>query len=155
MITKERLLELIEQGATIYYCSNEYWDNSGKIKIVEHKLTKNRVKDLGGIVEIISDRRFYETKEQAEWHREFGNIQRTERLELPTWEEIEKDFKSINKFGTYPVIDTYGLYMDIFVDNYCNKFIVLTTLPRMPLTKENYIKACRKAKELFLGGKDE
>ena len=163
MITKERLLELIEQGKTIYSSDTKLYGLAKWLEL-ENRLEKLEFNEDGEVKLFIIDngwwhwfslRDLFETKEEAEWHREFGCIERTEKLELPTWEEIEKDFDKINKFGTYAVIDTYGLYMDIFVDNYCNKFIVLTTLPRMPLTKENYIKACRKCKELFLGGEDE
>ena len=32
------------------------------------------------------DNNVFATKEEAEWQLEFGNITRTEKLELPTWE---------------------------------------------------------------------
>ena len=33
----------------------------------------------------------YENKEEAEWVAEFGNVTRTEKLELPTWEQFKKN----------------------------------------------------------------
>lgn len=157
MITIERLNELIKQGATIYA---ECWGKVKKLNLNDLECMEVEDNDVYYEIEDNTARttdlkHLFETKEEAEWHKEFGNITRTERLELPTWEEIEKDFESINKFGTYPVIDVNGLYMDIFVDNYSIKFIVMTGQSRMLLTKENYTLACRKCKELFLGDDNE
>ena len=156
MISKERLEELIKQGATIY--SNEYGEiqlikendlslyENGQNNYILYALEPNKKYHNE-----IFDEDLFETEEDAKWFAEFGNIERTERLVLPTWEEIEKDFNAINKFGTYSVVEFNSGYMDIFVDNYSKKFIVVTAQPRKPLTKENYIVACRKCKELFLG----
>jgi hypothetical protein len=139
MITKERLEELIEQEATVWFVSgNEvapFW-LFNHYKYVDYE-----------------EANLYENKEDAEFVAKY-HTSRVAKFEPPTWEEIEKDFININKFGTYPIIDTNGLYMDIFVDNYANKFIVLTTQPRIPLTKENYYKAVERARKLFLGEED-
>lgn len=99
--------------------------------------------------------------EKAKWQEEFGHIERIERLKLPTWEEIDKEFNKSKykkkKFGTYEIVKFVGkktendYVLEIFVDNYTKKFIGLSCFVRQPLTKENYILACRKAKELFLG----
>jgi hypothetical protein len=160
MITHERLKELIEQESGCYVL-NDY--NIGYIHLKPKYEPETYENGLGDYIlyiycndkkeykEEIFSEQLFETEEDANWHKDFGCIERTERLELPTWEEIKKDFENINKFGSYAIIDTNGVYMDIFVDNYAKKFIVLTTQPRMPLTKENYILACRKVKELFLG----
>jgi hypothetical protein len=146
MITKERLQELIEQGATIY--------NSSFNRVRLFTLNKNMFYEDGELLEYdryigeyvswkVSE--LFETKQDAEWYREFGCIERTERLELPTWEE-SKECDTICCFGDvafdYFVHDnTYCLYQD------CYKLLDLEA------TKENYILACRKAKELFLGEK--
>lgn len=161
MITKERLEELIEQGATIYWiygksiekktlkhkyhsffiCDNELNEYNAKqyIGIWKHKLSK-----------------LFETREEAEWHRYFGNITRTERLELPTWEEAT-DLVYSGSFGVQTIIKFdkckfgYKLQLDgnvyIFVDK------GTYTLFMGSLTKENYTLACRKCVELFLGEK--
>ena len=103
MITKERLEELIEQGATIYDLSSQFepfeidflkvkihgFFNDGVNFYIEcptayngHQLIFCEYKDLYE----------FKNKEDAEEYAEFGNITRTERLELPSWEEIkEKD----------------------------------------------------------------
>ena len=111
-------------------------------------------KDTENEYRVIDIKYIFDNQEDAEWEEEFGDITRTERLKLPTWNEIKNDFNNINKFGTYSVIEFDGYYMDIFVDNYATKSIIATAQPRMPLTKENYMLACRKAKELFLGEKE-
>ena len=152
MISKQRLEELIEQGATIYWiygksiekktlkhkyhsffiCDNELNEYNAKqyIGIWKHKLSK-----------------LFETKEEAEWHKEFGCIERTEKLELPTWEEFidQEEFGFYQKYGRkYTAIRVLG-----------TKYLAVeTSFERYytgDLTKENYTLACRKAKELFLG----
>lgn len=160
MISKERLEELMRNCAVIYgieFDKIESYDLSDEdicISPAEFRDYGLRIFNSLGYWNDVRFENLFESKEEAEWYKEFGNITRTERLGLPTWEIINKEFKDINKFGSYAIIDTAGVYMDIFVDNYKNKFIVLTTQPRMLLTKENYTLACRKCKELFLGGSD-
>ena len=157
MIDKGQLEELIKQGATIYTTYGGYISEINLHNKYDY-VTDNYLFEANMVAGEVGYRKYpfnmlFETREEAEWHKEFGNIERTERLVLPTWEEIEKDFNAINKFGTYPVVEFNSGYMDIFVDNYSKKFIVVTAQPRKPLTKENYTVACRKAKELFLGEK--
>lgn len=151
MIAKERLKELIEQGATI-------WTFEGR----ELKLDKD-ISDLNYKGELVLryyyDDYFYElnglfeTKEEAEWHKEFGCIKRTERLELPTWEEIKEDFIDRHReYGEYTVMEQHDIIIDIQVMGKCIYIALYSDEHcRWKLTKENYILACRKAKELFLG----
>ena len=105
--------------------------------------------------------KLFETKEEAEWHKEFGCLERTERLELPTWEEFNKkgyvEFFSEDKtklvlektltidYDREPI--SYYV-LEIVIDDYNH-----TLLFEAEYTKENYTLACRKAKELFLGEK--
>jgi hypothetical protein len=165
MIEKERLEELIEQGATIYWiygksiekktlkhkyhsffiCDNELNEYNAKqyIGIWKHKLSK-----------------LFETQEEAKWFAEFGCIERTERLELPTWEEIQKD-KNFHYIRYYHPTKDFSFFMEIY--KFANAIRVSwsgscrKTDPQFDrtweLTKENYTLACRKAKELFLGEK--
>ena len=95
----------------------------------------------------------WETKEEADWHREFGCIKRTERLDLPTWEQFDNSYKIIeftSKLGKKCRIDgSFHLdsqlgYITLTVDH-------KTIVDLRDYTKENYIKVCEKAKELFLG----
>ena len=100
----------------------------------------------------------FETKQEAEWYLEFGNITRTETLNLPTWEEAQRNLEveiyapkgrrylletkikvgySVDKENPYIIrIGRVG-YADSQID--------------FEYTKENYIEACRVAKKLFLG----
>jgi hypothetical protein len=155
-ISKERLKELIEQGATIYGIFRRKVrtidlkdlysiSKNGKILVTEYIDLENfKIKDI------------FETKEEAEWYKEFGCIERVERLELPTWEEFNKSSSFIftRKDGT-------EMEMAIWTRNTSvDKTIKITNLNdwniswfEAPLTKENYLLACRKAKKLFLGEK--
>ena len=155
MIEKQRLEELIEQGATIY----ELYMNKNILEIqlktdwfvmqdglYERKLSKHpfRSWQIGNL---------YETKEDAEFVREFGCIERTERLELPSWEEVQKNSHTI--WFTSPSLKSYRIYF------YCDKIEleeqdeeyleVFSNLIACKLTKENYKFVCKKCKELFLG----
>ena len=153
MITKERLEELIEQGATIYI--NKYGYIS-QCLLNDRMSCDNSIlclddKDDGEVEFLIN---LFETIEEAEWHKEFGCIERTQRLVLPTWEEAI-DLIYSGSFGVQTIIKFdkckfgYKLQLDgnvyIFVDKGTD------TLFMGSLTKENYTLACRKAKELFLG----
>lgn len=177
MITKERLEELIKQDATIY--AVDYEHRMEQIKLVARVMgvsvdKYNKIHDcepmlysqLCGIFrDICPISWLFETKEEAEWYKEFGCITRAERLELPTWDEIDKEYNKSKykrkKFGTYEIVKFVGkktendYVLEIFVDNYTKKFICLSCFVRQPLTKENYTLACRKAKELFLGDENE
>jgi len=171
MIQPDRLKELIEQGATIYgitglprwveeidlgsllyekigdwlYKVNTICYGSGENDFRKEKLYRFDNEDL------------FETREEAEWVFEFGNITREEKLSLPSWEEFCK-------------LD----YEFVFYDRNHNKFSMYLTMPvtvekeiciwnwnietakvefRKPATKENYIDACRLCKKLFLGEK--
>ena len=156
MITKERLEELIEQGATIY----ELYMNKNIIEIqlkndwfvmrdglYEAKLGKHPFRSWW-----ISN--LYETKEDAEFVREFGCIERTERLELPTWEEFKnKKTKHVCFMGK----DTF-CFFELYEDKQKNRLILLDhdcdyEYFNEELTKENYTTACGLCKEFFLGEK--
>ena len=155
MIEKKRLEELIEQGATIY----ELFENKN---INQIKLENNWTVLNGGLYKDINYIRsfwigdLFETIEEAEWHKEFGCIERTERLELPTWEEIENDF-IIHKQsgGNYCVKEFFGKEQEyslgIVVWNGEAKVAVGDDDFYEPLTKENYTLACRQCVKLFKG----
>ena len=163
MITKERLEELIEQGATIY---STHWkeevDLSQKCEIVKKSFCDGKKRLVLIVHEDEEHSPYYmlenltEDVEGAKWKEEFGCIERTERLELPTWEEVSKDFIPLKvASGQYPVVEFGDNSIEIIVNE--NKDIQVVLWADFvgnfvaPLTKENYIKACRKAKELFLG----
>ena len=155
MITKERLLELIEQGATIYEVKY------GKINPVS---LKNKIRFVSEkypviVFEPIPDERYkhhkyfdklFETLEEAEWHKEFGCIERTERLELPTWEEFK-----LRRPYSYFIFTSKDMQYGLGIGAYYREIIINNNgsiLFQKPLTKENYTEACRKCKKLFLNG---
>ena len=147
MIIKERLEELIEQCATIY--SNEYGEiqlkkendlslyENGQNNYILYALEPNKKYHNE-----IFDEDLFETEEEAKWFSEFGCIERTERLELPTWEEFNNQPEFYFDDYTLVKINDKILLKDCFEDYVYKEF-----------TKENYTLACRKAKELFLGEK--
>ena len=153
MISKERLEELIEQGATIY--SNEYGEiqlikendlslyENGQNNYILYALEPNKKYHNE-----IFDEDLFETEEEAKWFAEFGCVERTEKLELPTWEEFEEK-KFVWFFNSYHKCCLHYLNCNnkIFINN-GDEVIEIGDF-----TKENYTIACRKAKELFLGEK--
>ena len=166
MINKERLEELIEQGATIY--SNEYGEiqlkkendlslyENGQNNYILYALEPNKKYHNE-----IFDEDLFETEAEAKWFAEFGCVERTEKLELPTWEAIQKD-KNFHYIRYYHPTKDFSFFMEIY--KFANTIRVSwssgckKTDPRFDenwqLTKENYLIACRKAKELFLGEKE-
>ena len=105
----------------------------------------------------IFDEDLFETEEEAKWFAEFGCIERTERLELPTWEEVSRDLQNVPA-GNYVIKEfddvsleyikyRNGNYAVIGVYKYDDRL-------ELEATKENYIKACRKCVELFKGEKE-
>ena len=160
MIEKERLEELIEQGATIYSTDTKMY---GLVKWLEleNKLERLEFNKDGEVKLFIIDngwwhwfnlKDLYEDLEDVKWHKEFGCIERTERLELPTWEEISRDLKDVPA-GTYVIKEfddvslEYIKYNEVFIGIYKGDY----EWKEWEATKENYTLACRKAKELFLG----
>lgn len=144
MIKKERLQELIEQNATIYFLAptNEiieiHCNNNAFIGCYDNMFHfRNNYYNIDANFTSL-----FETKEDAEWHKEFGCIERTERLDLPTWEEFWNSGQTIWFIGKDG--GQYGL-------SQYNRTILLNDEYVGYLDKESYIKACRKCKALFLG----
>ena len=166
MITKERLEELIKEKAEIYYIINKTFiaGYSSISEIMSYKLNEpdyyivddnclclmkiqNNEEDY--CVYAWKLQELFETKEEAEWELEFGNITRTETLRLPSWEEVcdgcitEFCFIDTKKGKHNVYISDEGISitsLTLYEDRFWNK-----------LTKENYIEACKICKKLFLG----
>ena len=167
MISKERLEELIEQGATVWH--ND-WE---EIKLDKNTCEVCECRSMSGehitwylcfpyeydnrkYWEEIDTQELEENVDKGKWELEFGCIERTERLELPTWEEIKKDFIDRHReYGEYTVVEQHDIIIDIQVMGKCIYIAIYGDEHcRWKLTKENYTLVCRKAKELFLGEKD-
>ena len=156
MITRERLEELIEQGATIYSLDTKMY---GCVKWLEleNQLDKLEFKRYGEVKLFIIDNGWWhwfdlkDLYEDIEWMIEFGNITRTEELNLPTWEEFRnKKVKCVGFKGK-----ATDCFFELYENTSNNRLILLDhdcdyEYFNKELTKENYTLACRKAKALFL-----
>ena len=121
MISKQRLTELIEQGATIwcpYYMFDEegiQLDNKdyidGEILYVVNEVWKDNFRKQPLKLEYL-----FETEEDARWELEM-TATRTETLRLPTWEEVKN-----KKFHFSYLINVKGLYLYINIYNFTKKF---------------------------------
>jgi len=159
MITKERLEELIKKDASIYgidygrYLMAEIVNiNTKDLHYCGSNDNFQYVYKENGDCYLyeFSEKELFEAKEDAEFHKEFKRIPRTEYLDLPTYEKflIDKEFYFNSKAGS-----EVGL---LIVGNQI--FIKLTwggAYYAKKLSKENYRHACVIARELFLGDKDE
>lgn len=156
MISKERLEELIKEGATIYdiFLGNIYFVDLTMAKyydVPKYIEYKNNYYDCN-LTRDIQD--LFETKEEVEWELEFGNITRTETLNLPTWEELQKDLEKCPD-GEYVIVDNYRITFTYYKPS---RFELISNCDyytcdnyNFGSTKENYIEACRVAKKMFLG----
>lgn len=172
MITKERLQELIEQGATIYV-PDDLWQTVGKIHLEkkcyiseDNRLCNDEItfKDLPSATAMYSIplEDIFETEEDACWELEM-TATRTETLRLPTFEEItsNKDDIETRVIGFY--VDRIYYILEYASDLDGNWRICLEKdtiedceyLFEAKPTKENYLKACKMAKKLFLGEEKE
>ena len=165
MISKERLEELIEQGATIYevkYNNINPVSLTNKIRCIYYK---------NGVIafEPRPDEKYlhhkyfknlFETEEEAVWQKEFGCIEMSIKLDLPKWEDIEKD-NNFHYIRNYQINKNFSFFIEIYkfanVIKISGNYGILKTDKKFDemwdLTKESYLLACRKAKELFLGEK--
>lgn len=151
MITRERLEELIEQGKTIWRKNNKV---IGKIVLAnkQYEFSKNgclclllRDYDVWGFY---SFETLFETKKQAEWALKY-HATRTEELDLPVWEEIEK----IKEKDVYIIAKPRE--MRFYIDY---KFLIpqikLCTLEDVfnwNLDEKGYLSACDLCLKLFKG----
>ena len=170
MITKERLEELIKQGATVYVPDN-VWQTIDEIhlerkcyisengKLCNDKITYEDLPNATAMYSIpLED--LFETEEDAEFALKYKRIPRTEYLDLPTWEEFcelddmfifyynEKEYcVDITNDETLEseCIEITCHDIDAFGECYSYSIFIEEA------TKENYIKACRLVKKLFLG----
>ena len=156
MIIKKKLQKLIENNQTIYTTYGGYVSaikidrNTDYIQddwFYEANIVANDTNFIKYTFNIL-----FETKEDAEWYLEFGCIQKLQTLSLPTWKEVEKMIKNFD-VGTVCIVEfeDYSIehtkYNGEFIGLYKDCIGILTAEP----TKEGYIKACKKLKEIFQG----
>lgn len=153
MIKKERLEELIEQGATIYVVNNKV--------VFEEKLNKHHthdvLKDCVCWWSIPRKRWFFkdcfETKEDAEEYAEFGEVKKEIKFPFVDWQTLKHDFIDNPKSsGTYVVFEFDNYSLDIVV---CHTGDIDISVYEKdfykPLTRENYNEARRLCVKLFKG----
>lgn len=166
MISKERLKELINQKAIIYFVYHGYVDwKEGKYKN-DFILCEDYVSIYWTTrSHQIKYEELFETREDAEWYNEFGNIHRVEKLSLPTWEEFNKIefYTKTARVIFEKTIESYPIHPDI-EEEQDYEFIQIWELTfdggdilhyHELATKENYLDACRICKDLFLGEEGE
>lgn len=153
MIEKERLKQLIEQGATVYcpyymYYDGVELDNQDYVDDKFLYIFRQVWKKEGGY-DKFPFRCLFETKEDAEFALEFQDITRTETLNLPTWEDIEN--------GTTISFTVSSRNYQFMISKSCNFIAVnycgYTKYFFKSATKENFLEACKIVKKLFLGEK--
>lgn len=162
-ISKERLEELIEQGATIWH------DDYGEINLDKKSCEICELRTLndnfiGWVLCFayeyenvenhteVNIEHLEEDVETAKWHYEM-DCSREMRLILPTWEQFyeegeTKDFYCEDKKTRFLDLDYAE---EIICCQEWNSFVTYETIKRFPLTKDGYLSACRLAKKLFLG----
>lgn len=170
MISKERLQELIDQKATIWaddYGEIQLCDKSevcdtiaftGNHQIQEGYCLSGFVYNNEFIRDNIEPDGLEENVEKGEWCYEM-HASRIERFAPPVWEDFleKKDYIFLSKNHREVIIKS-GVIM--FANGTTREFVVVeNSFERFyisDLTKENYIKACGIAKNLFIGeNKDE
>lgn len=156
MIKIEKLRELIKERKTIWtlYYGLRAFDFS-KMKKRDYRLDEDCLHIYGCCYGEAYDDEIgfgwlFETKEDAEWHKEFSNIERTEKLQLTSFDRLLDGECTIFKDHRHDSV--YELYAQdgtiIIEEDHCPIFIQQNNW-------ENYLKACRLCKELFLGEKDD
>ena len=160
MMTKKRLQELIEQGATIYDIFK------GDIYLVD--LTMAKYYDVPKYIEYKNDYYncnltrsiddLFESEEDARWELEM-TATRTETLKLPNWNELNLNYSHCKEFykSFYNKDSKYTLEINIpdtialFYYGNNDGEVECGYIFDRDFTKENYIEACKLAKKLFLG----
>lgn len=160
-ISKERLEELINNDEQkIYYISNITNNNlTASVKQIEEYKNLKELAYL--IINGIDNFRenLFETKLDAEFALELGDIKKEEKLNLPTFEEITTNDK-YNYYGiSYFGFNDYTLMVKLPSEDDDREFIRIYK-NRVneegcweEATKENYIDACKLCRSLFLGEK--
>lgn len=158
MITKERLEQLIKEGATIWYYEYEPFiagysniihicsvNLSSDCSIKNNTLYDAQVisfEDHNYDVLIGKLTDLFETRKEAEWHLKH-HATRTEELDLPTFDDLtEIDFIAKNG-DKYHLFNQDGMLV-LYNRNKGSEFF-------KEMTKENYIEACDLCLKLFKG----
>ena len=159
MISRGRLEKLVEKNMPIYGIDYGRYLEPDIVKIPVRNLrycpsNDNyqylSSKDGDCYLYEFFDENLYEAKEDAEFAKEFKNIERTEILNLPTFEELKNferfDFKAKDEHR-YSIHFISGSNILVIAG-------IFTTEYYGEATKENYLEACKIARNLFLGNNE-
>jgi len=166
-ISRERLQELINKGATIYALrlhsvssTNEINYKIREIKLeptdeyfIENDILKEKVPNKPQFRPVIigNINNFYEFEKDAKWKLKYQHKTRTEELNLPNWEE----FKDYNENISVSFVGEDWRVYELSIEN--NKIVLYEDEDiwlEWDATEENYIKACDLCLKLFEGGKE-
>lgn len=170
MIDKERLIDLIKQGKTVYYVDSEEYDGCREvIELNENENTSIKPSDNAFDIIFCSDSlittlkdcelaKFYETKEDAEFAYKYENISRIDYLNLPLYKDFIKNYQTLGEnlieddkcIMFTSKTQTYSLYAtddEIWVGQDGTGKRIFND----ELNQENYEKACEICRKLFLG----
>lgn len=172
MITKERLEELIKQGATVYSKYRSYWlknEEENKLDFSWKRIAEIKDNKLHYIYEdsdyyddfdcLIKLEDLFETKEEVEEYLEFDTTQKTEILLMCDW-SVAKDKKcgycadfwvDGSNYSMLISGDTIYIQEEYYSNEKWNKDILF----KESLNRENYDKARRLCMKLFLGDSKE
>lgn len=173
-MTEERLKELIEQGATIYSKYRSYLLKNEKehkldfwyrriVEIKDNKLhyvyeDSDYYEDFDHLIKLED---LFETKEDVEFALRYKRIPRTEYLDLPTWDEFNKDNFGVRFYNKsrefclhrvrYSANDKNPLWKIDLYESYGDDEDTVAWEKSWDLTKENYLETCEVARKLWLG----
>ena len=158
-ISRERLEELIKEGATIYDKNSYSIDLSKTDSFMEnifefyYMIEDNRLLKIQKQPHIALNqwwiKDLYETRKQAEWYSTY-HVTRTEELNLPMWEEV-KNIKNKDVVSFYAKNRRFGVVCIHIFTKYFNVESEDEVFLYTEFTEENYIKACDLCVKLFKG----
>lgn len=151
-ISRERLEELIEQGATIYeakYGNINPVSLINKIRFIYDDCITFEPSTTDKYNHHKYSNRLFETRGEAEWFLKFENVTRVDNLNLPTFKEMmrREHFSFMPKMYAYPMVIRFDKDRDIIWME--NKYALYYNW--CGINEENYDRACEEAKRLFLG----
>lgn len=161
MITKERLEELIKQGAMIYYIRNytvqqiNLSENEFCNYNIEHFYLAMNSRIPYMTVDTWDIKCLYENREQAEWALKTV-AERTERFEPPMWDDIKCNYEFAFVKSEDNNLWNNLWKFNVFIGKEKDTGIITITDIKGSIftehaTKENYEKACEIVRDLFKG----
>lgn len=158
MISNERLKWLIENETYVYACSN---GRVYELPLSKHdSIIKQDAMDLYSNYTNNADfytYKLFETKQDAEFQRDYGKIERLDSVSFPNPCELDKT-SNFQVYFINPLGKVYRL-----IASFPNNFIGIHSVEHnkeaenvffKPATKENYLLACEQARRIFLGEKE-